>query len=254
MKQLLLALLLIPSAFASQAQDRLHYYFVDFPPFHFQNAGDPSPRGLTLDLLRLAALDAGERLSIQKVPLNRFIQLTQAGKVEVALVSQEYRQAFASQYLCSATDLTRIHPTVFVNGDRYPDLTSVQALTNHTVHAPRSVRFVMSRLLPEGTDLDTSYAIHLVTRGFNAGRIGLLADFRERMTLNLAQETPAFPVRTLALKPIGIALCVNNTLPDAYARQRALEKAFLKVANSAQGQTLLQQYQMALTFAPTPTH
>lgn len=248
----LLLVLLLGTVLPCSAEEPLNYYFVDFPPFHFQPRDEPKPSGLTVELLRLAATAAGEPLTLHKVPLNRFIQLTQAGRVDVALVSQEYRQAFAEPYICSDTDLTRIHPTVYVNSEKFPDIQDLQALTHHTVHTPKSIRYLMSRLLPDGTALDTSYAIHLVTRGFNAGRIGLLADFRERMALNLRDSPPSFPVHTLALAPIGIVMCMHGNIANALARQRRLEQTFLQAAHSPQGKALLERYQMALEFSAAP--
>lgn len=102
------------------AQGKLNYFFVDFPPFHYHQPDDPAPRGLTLELLQLAAAQVGEQVHFQEVPLNRYIQLTKAGKLDIAVVTLKYRDAFAEHLACSPRELTRMHPLLQAEPPPFP--------------------------------------------------------------------------------------------------------------------------------------
>ncbi|UTA48481.1 transporter substrate-binding domain-containing protein [Simiduia sp. 21SJ11W-1] len=225
----------------------LTYNFVKFPPFQYVSEATKEAEGVTLDLLRVAAAQVNEPLRLQQLPQQRMVQLTRAGRLQLAFVSSFYIAQAKDHYHCSAEPLTRLRPAVYVNRAQHPTLERLEQLANEVVYAPQSTSHTLAQLLPPGTKTDDSNADKAIVRMFAKQRLGLVVDFQEHMEPPLVALSPQFAYRKLALPNLDIVLCINPNIANYQARHYALEQAVLAVAHSQAGADIFAAHGMFLT-------
>lgn len=251
--RLLPALCCLLSIIPARAADPLAYTFVKFPPFQYLNEETARAEGVTIDLLRAAALRTQQPLSFQQLPQQRLVQLTRSGRLPLALVSSLYIAPVRQLYHCSTEPLGLLRPTVYVNRAQFPDITALNQLQGQVIYAPQATSHTLFKLLPEGVLTDDSNPDRAIVRMFAKGRLGLVVDFQEHMEPPLVALSPSFAYRRLALPALDIVLCINPEIDD-YARHHSrLEQAILEVAASAEGADIFARHGMFLRLrAPDP--
>lgn len=229
----------------ASANEPLTYNFVKFAPFQYVDEQTGKAEGVTLDLLRAAAAEIDQPLTLQQLPQNRMIQMTRAGRLPLAFVSSFYMAPTRDLYHCSAP-LTSLRPSVYVNRAQYPDIDSLDKLANQVVYAPQSTSHTLMQLLPRTVKTDDSHPDRAIVRMFAKSRLGIVVDFQEHMAPPLVALSPNFPYRRLDLPTLDIILCINPAIAHYQARHQALEQAVLRVATSQAGAEIFAKHSMFL--------